>query len=65
MGGLRVLDVTDPTLPSLLLSYAPYGQGYGCTFAGELIWLADGTSCVRAIALWDWGAPVTVSIPAR
>jgi len=56
-GGLRILDVADPTQPEEVGSIYPYGTARGVSVAGSLAYVAIGASGVGIIDVHDPTVP--------
>ncbi|VAX37604.1 Inosine-5'-monophosphate dehydrogenase, partial [hydrothermal vent metagenome] len=53
IGGLRIIDITDPTQPALLGSYDTPGYAHDVFVSGTTAFLADGESGLQIIDVTD------------
>jgi hypothetical protein len=58
--GLLVLDITDPSAPTLEGSFDTSGQAYGVTVAGNYAFVADGSDGLQVIDISDPASPFLV-----
>jgi hypothetical protein len=58
-GGVRVIDVRNPTAPAEVGFYNTAGQAYQVTTAGEFAYVADGHGGLVIVRLTASGAPLT------
>jgi len=47
--GLQIIDVTDPSLPKLSLSYDTPGEAVSVTVSGSIVYVADGGSGLQIL----------------
>ncbi|HMB68948.1 MAG TPA: hypothetical protein VKU85_06535, partial [bacterium] len=58
--GLVILDITDPTAPTLAGTYDTAGPALGITVAGDHAFVADGSSGLQVIDVSDPTSPTLV-----
>jgi hypothetical protein len=60
-GGLYILDVSNPALPTVAGSYAAQGYAEGVAVSGDYAYLADGPGGLRIVNIRNPSEPVEVA----